>query len=149
MHSDALSLHLDPETAPQFYAGVSVKRFFGWIIDAIVISSLIFIAGLLTVTLAFWFFPLAFVLLDFMYRVWTISTRSATWGMRITGIQLRNRGGLTVNTTEAVVHTLAYSVVLLSGGLNLLTMVLMIATPKGQGLHDLLTGTVMINSSEA
>ncbi|MEL7214789.1 MAG: RDD family protein [Pseudomonadota bacterium] len=149
MHSDALSLHPDPETAPQFYAGVSVKRFFAWIIDAIVVGGLTFIAGLLTLTLAFWFFPLAFVLLGFMYRVWTISTRSATWGMRIMGIELRNRGGLTVTTTEAVVHTLAYSVVLLSGLLHLLTVVLMIATPKGQGLHDFLTGTVMINSPEA
>lgn len=139
--------HPDPAMLPEFYSGVSIKRFFAWIVDSFIISLLTFIAGLLTLSVAFWFWPLAYLLLGFFYRVYTLSDGSATWGMRLLGIEFRNRQGDRFNSGDAFVHTLGYSVCLAFGILQMLNILLMLFTAKGQALHDLVVGSVAINAT--
>ena len=146
MQSQDISFQPDPDTAPHFYAGVPFKRLIAWVVDTIVVTALTVIAGLLTFTAAFWFWPLAFVVLGFFYRTWTIANRSATWGMRVAGIELRGRTGERFNSGEALVHTIAYHVALMFPPLQFISVVMMVATRKGQGLSDILVASVMINS---
>ncbi|MBB5515825.1 putative RDD family membrane protein YckC [Rubricella aquisinus] len=135
----------DPDQHPWFYAGVPFKRLIAWLIDGVFIGVLTFLAGILTLTLAWWLWPLAFAVIGFVYRVLTLSGQSATWGMRVMGIELRTAHGDRFNGSDAVMHTLAYTLSLLFMIVQAISIVLMLATPRGQGLHDLLLGTVAIN----
>lgn len=135
----------DPEHQPWFYAGVPLKRLIAWLIDSVFIGILTFFAGILTLTLAWFLWPLAFAVIGFVYRVMTLSGHSATWGMRMVGIEFRTENGHLFETLDALKHTLAYTVSLLFVVVQAISIILMLASPRGQGLHDYLLGTVAIN----
>ena len=67
----------DPVYQSEFYASVPTKRLLAWGIDTIVILVICIIIGLLTVTLAFWVFPLLLLTVSFLYRLLTIASQSA------------------------------------------------------------------------
>jgi CBS domain containing-hemolysin-like protein len=83
----------DPERDRQFYEGVPSRRLVAWIVDvlAVIAMSIVVIpvVGLLTLGLAFFVAPLIFMALSFVYRTATLASRSATWGMRLMGIEFR------------------------------------------------------------
>ncbi|MEL6677857.1 MAG: RDD family protein [Pseudomonadota bacterium] len=136
----------DPDRQPQFYDGVSGKRFFAWLIDTVAILLLTLLVGLLTFTLALWIFPVTFAVLSWLYRVVTISARSATPGMRIAGIEFRDRRGDRFDGGQAVVHTTAYMLATTVVLAQIISIILMVGTRQGQSLHDLLLGSTAINA---
>jgi uncharacterized RDD family membrane protein YckC len=135
----------DPLAEPQFYAGVSAKRLIAWIIDAIFIGALCFLILPFTAFTALFFLPLLWLVTGFLYRWATIASSSATWGMRLMSIELREADGLRLSGTTALLHTLGYSVSVGVAPLQLISVIVMVTLGRGQGLTDLALGTAMIN----
>lgn len=144
---DTVSDHPDPEKHPEFYEDVGIKRLMAWFIDNIIIGLLVAVIGLLTLTLAFWIWPIAYLVVGFCYRVITLATGSATWGMRIVGMEFRNRRGDRFNSGDALVHTLGYTVALTFFITQVVNVILIATTAKGQALHDYIVGSVAINAT--
>ncbi|RED13166.1 RDD family protein [Pontivivens insulae] len=134
----------DPARDPQFYDGVVFKRFMAWILDFAFIFILWLVAGIVTLTLAWWVLPL-WVVVDFTYRVLTLTGRSATWGMRAMGIELRDGFGQKFGFGQAIVHTALFYVSVGFILSHVLSIILMIGTARGQALHDIPLGSTAIN----
>ncbi len=139
----------DPETQPEFYADTATKRALAWVVDAVLIGIMCFFAVILTAFIGLFFLPFLWFILSFAYRVVTIANGSATWGMRLMAIQFRNARGMRLNLSEAFLHTLGYTVSLAVFPLQLISIVLMLTTARGQGLTDHVLGTVALNRSAA
>jgi uncharacterized RDD family membrane protein YckC len=135
----------DPVYDHAFYDGVPAKRFFAWLVDAVIVTIVTFLLGLVTLSLLWWVWPVTFILTSFLYRTGTIATGSATWGMRLLNIELRGPTGARLTTGEAAVHTLGYMVATGFVILQLISMGMMAFGARGQGLHDLLIGSTAIN----
>ena len=135
----------DPIAQSAFYDGVPTKRFLAWVVDIIIIALMSAVVATLPFFIGWFFYPLIFIGLSFIYRVVTIANRSATWGMRLFNIELRNREGQPLESSEAFLHSAAYMVA--SGFFlpQLISVVLMLISERKQGLHDFLCGTAAIN----
>jgi uncharacterized RDD family membrane protein YckC len=91
------------------------------------------------------FFPVLMLIVGFVYRVITIANGSATWGMRLMAIEFRRADGARFDLGAAFLHTLGYSISWAFPILQLISVVLMATTEKGQGLTDHVMGTVALN----
>ena len=140
-----MSLLPDPSGQPEFYAFVPVKRLVAWVIDTIVILALSLLAVVLTAFVGAFFWVFLYAVIGFAYRVVTIANGSATWGMRFAGIELRNAWGERLDTGQALAHTAGYTVSIMLPVLQVISIVMMLTGPRGQGLTDAILGTVMIN----
>jgi uncharacterized RDD family membrane protein YckC len=139
----------DPVTQAEFYADIPTKRFLAWIVDAAVILVICLVALPFTAFLGLFFFPVLWVVLGFLYRWTTISGRSATWGMRLVAIEFRDLHGARLDSTTAFAHTLVYTAAVSTFFLQVLSVVLILMTPRRQSLSDHLLGTVAINRAAA
>lgn len=135
----------DPEADRQFYAGVPAKRFVAWVIDVVIVWGLVFGAVLLTLGLGVFILGLLLAVVDFTYRVLTLTDRSATFGMRLMGIELRSFDGERFSIGHAIIHTLLFYAMLIFVVVQLASVLLMAGSRYGRGLHDILVGTTMIN----
>ena len=135
----------DPMVQPEFYYSVTIKRGLAWVIDAVLILALVVPIVVMTLFVALWFLPLLFFVVGFIYRVSTITGRSATWGMRIMSIEFRDSRGEHFDFSQAFMHTLGYTVSMSVFPLQLISIAMMFLTERGQGLTDMLLGTVAIN----
>ena len=135
----------DPDSQPEFYADTPVKRLIAWGIDSV----LIMIASVLiipfTAFTGLFFFPLLYLVVGFAYRVVTLANGSATLGMRLTSIEFRNQHGQRFDLGHAFMHTFGYSLSLALPLLQVVSIVLMLTTSRGQGLTDHVMGTVALN----
>ena len=139
----------DPETQPEFYAGVPAKRLLAWLVDTVVIALLSALVVLLTVGIGAFFWPLLYLAVGFCYRWITIAANSATWGMSFAGIELRDAQGARLDTGYAFAHTLGYSLSIATFVIQAVSVFMMLTTARGQGLTDAFLGTVMINRRAA
>lgn len=135
----------DPETQPTFYADVPAKRFIAWVIDMVLIAILCALILPFTAFTGIFFFPFLMLITGFIYRVLTLAGGSATWGMRVVGIELRAQTGDRFDFGAALLHTIGYSISFAVPLLQLLSIILMLASRKKQGLTDHLMGSVAIN----
>lgn len=135
----------DPDYQPQFYQAVASKRLLAWVVDSIIITILCFGVSLMTVFVGFFFWPLLFLVLGFAYRVVTIANNSATWGMSFAGIELRTLSGQKFDMRMAVLHTAGYSISLAIPILQVISIVMMLTSARGQGLTDAFLGTTALN----
>ncbi len=135
----------DPEYHAELYADVTMKRFIAWIIDTLIVGFMCLIVLPFTAFTAVFFLPLLFLVLSFVYRVITIKNRSATWGMRMMAIELRNHQGHRLDGSMAVLHTLGFFIAAGMAILQIISIVLMFTSARGQGLVDHLLGIAMIN----
>jgi uncharacterized RDD family membrane protein YckC len=135
----------DPETQSEFYADVATKRLVAWVIDMVVTVILSLVVVFLTAFIGTLFFPLLLVVVGFAYRATTIGRGSATWGMRVMAIELRTLSGERLDRTLAVLHTLGLTVSFAIPVLQLASIFMMLTSPRGQGLSDLVLGTVALN----
>ncbi|WP_171099656.1 MULTISPECIES: RDD family protein [unclassified Ruegeria] len=135
----------DPDTQPEFYQSVATKRFVAWLFDIAFISLLCTVAILLTFGLGFFVLALIYGVVSFIYRVVTISNGSATLGMRFMGIELRDAFGARMDLGKAIAHTAGYFVSMTFFVLQIISVVMMLTSARGQGLTDAFLGTVMIN----
>ena len=99
----------------------------------------------MTAFVGLFFLPFLFFVTGFIYRVATITGRSATWGMRLMSIEFRDSRGEHFDFSQAFMHTLGYTVSMAIFPLQLISIAMMFLTERGQGLTDMLLGTVAIN----
>ncbi|MEM1374033.1 MAG: RDD family protein [Pseudomonadota bacterium] len=135
----------DPARQAGFYEGVAVKRFIAFFLDLLIILVLSLVPVVATLGLGAFVFPLIFLVVGFLYRVLTLAAGSATWGMRLMAIELRRIDAEKFSMGDAAVHTLAFYFSFGVIPLQLISAVLMLTTARGQGLTDMLFGTVALN----
>lgn len=134
----------DPDAAPEFYEDTPTKRAIAWAIDAVLVFGLWVVLTVLSLGLLVWLLPF-FAVLDFVYRAVTISRRSATWGMRAMSIELRDRRGEPLDAGQAILHTAGYMFSIVTFPVQVVSMVMMLATARRQGLTDHVLGTAAVN----
>jgi uncharacterized RDD family membrane protein YckC len=135
----------DPITQSGFYENVSGKRLLAWVFDAAFILVLCLLVLPFTGFLGIFFLPFLWLVVGFAYRTITIANGSATWGMRIASIELRNSEGARLDLSEAALHTLGYTISFGFFFVQAVSIVLMCASMRGQSLTDHVLGTVMLN----
>ena len=133
--SDTIGLCPTPNCSADFYAGVPTKRLLAWVVDTVADR-------------AFWPARRA---LHRLHRAVLLPAAdagrglplplghdlggSATWGMRLMAIELRDAQRRAAATRcTAFLHTLGYTVSLGLFPLQLISIGLMLTTPRGQGL---------------
>ncbi|MEO0936836.1 MAG: RDD family protein [Pseudomonadota bacterium] len=139
----------DPHMQSEFYAGVLGKRLMAWIVDTVIVTALTIAAALLTLGIGFFLFMLFFGVIGFVYRLVSLANGSATFGMRFTGVELRTAQGARLDASAAFLHTLGYTVSVAAAPLQLVSVVLMMISDRGQGLTDMVLGTAMVNRRAA
>lgn len=135
----------DPKSQPEFYSDVLLKRAFAWVIDAIIITGLTFLALIGTALTAIFILGFVTLVISLLYRWFTISTWSATPGMRMMSLELRDHQGLRLTSSTAFWHTALY---LFFRGMvipQLISFGMMLFSDRGQSLHDAFTGVVALN----
>jgi len=146
----------DPLTQPELFRGVLTRRVFAFLIDLVVLSipvilACVFIAVFGVVTLGlgwalFWLVSPASVIWALIYYGATLGgPHSATMGMRVMDLELRTWYGgpcyFVLGAMHAVLFWLSVSF--------LTPLVLLVGLFNGRRrlLHDIVLGTVVINSS--
>lgn len=135
----------DPVSQSGFYDGVASKRLFAFIIDSLIIGILTAILIPLTAFVALFFIAFTSLVISIIYRTISITSGSATPGMRMMGIEFRTHQGARLTSGMALVHTLLFHASLAAGLPQLISAALMATGKRGQGLSDHVLGTVAIN----
>lgn len=145
----------DPAVSPELFDGVLARRIVAFIIDVIIIaipliaaSAFILVFGLFTFGLGwalFWLLSPASVIWALAYYGMTLGgPASATIGMRAMEIEMRTWYGAPAYFLLGAVHAAVFWV-----SVSVLTpFILLIGffNPRRRLLHDMLVGTVLINS---
>jgi uncharacterized RDD family membrane protein YckC len=134
-----------PDTHPEFYDSVAPKRLIAWIIDLALIVVIGAILTPLTAFTALFFFPLFVAIVGFVYRVVTLASGSATLGMRMMAIELRQNDGSKLEFISAFLHTVGLYISFAIPIIQIVSCVLMETQKSGKGVTDLVLGTAMIN----
>lgn len=135
----------DPDHQAEFYADVPIKRALAWVVDAILIAIVTMVVVPFTLFLSLFFLPALYLTISFLYRTISLARHSSTPGMRLMAIEFRDRTGAKFDLGTAFLHTLGYTLTISTLLPQLLSMGLMLTTARGQGLTDLVLGTVAIN----
>ncbi len=142
----------DPTQDNQFYDGVVMRRLVAFCIDLVVILVLwciVLVVGLLISVLTLGLAtPLAmavFAATGFLYRWAMLSERSATVGMLLTGIEVRNAGGNRLDPVMAFLHVAGFYLSVFVTPLLVIGWFMMLSSPHRRLLHDVPLGTVVIN----
>jgi uncharacterized RDD family membrane protein YckC len=146
----------DPWTQPELFRGVLMRRVFAFLIDLVVLSVPVILAyifigvfGLITLGLGwllFWLvWPAAVVWALIYYGATLGGPHSATLGMRVMDLELRTWYGAPGYFVLGAMHAVLFWI-----SVSFLTpLVLLIGLFNGRRrlLHDIVLGTVVINSS--
>lgn len=122
-----------------------MKRLLAWIIDVVLIVGMCIIIGLLTFGIGFFLWGLVYLAVGFVYRMTTLTRKSATLGMRFAAIELRRHDGQRFDRQTAALHTLGYYLSMSTVVVQMISLVMMFTTARGQGLVDMVLGTAAIN----
>lgn len=143
----------DPVQHPELFEGVRSRRIFAFFIDVIVIALLTFAAGILVFVVGVFTLGLGFLLyailpasVAILYAAFTLGGPAAsTLGMRAMGLEMRLWYGAPPYPLLAAVHLLLFwfSVSLLTP----LVLVVSLFSDRKRLLHDIVLGTVVINSA--
>ena len=146
----------DPDLQPELFRGVLTRRVFAFLIDLVVLSVpvilgyiFIFLFGIITLTLGwmlFWLaWPATIVWAIVYYGASLGGPHSATMGMRAMDLELRTWYGASGYFVLGACHAVLYWV-----SVSFLTpLVLLVGLFNGRRrlLHDMILGTVIVNSS--
>lgn len=135
----------DPDYHAEFYADVPAKRLMAWVIDTLLITGIVLAISLLGFFIPLLFWPFFYAVVSFLYRWWSIAAGSATPGMRVMAIELLDRDGRTFDGGTAFLHTAGYTLSVITAPLQLISVVMMLMTPRRQGLTDMVLGTAAVN----
>ncbi|MEZ5676677.1 RDD family protein [Thalassovita litoralis] len=135
----------DPQTQPEFYEDVAMKRLIAFVLDTVLIALITVLVVPFTAFTGLFFFPFLMAAVGFVYRVITIANGSATLGMRLMAIEFRNASGARFDLGQAFLHTVGLNLSFAIMPLQLVSVVLMATTERGQGLTDHVMGSVAIN----
>ncbi|MFD1511254.1 RDD family protein [Lacimonas salitolerans] len=137
----------DPQLQPEFYADVPTKRLLAFVVDTVLIIGICLVILPFTAFTGLLFFPFLMLVVGFAYRVITLSNGSATWGMRLMAIEFRTTQGTRFDFVTACLHTLGYTLSMGTFIVQAASIVMMLTSERGQGLSDLVLGTVALNRS--
>lgn len=137
----------DPDRHGEYYADIPVKRAIAWFVDALIIFGFTLLVLPFTAFTGLFFFPVLWLFVSFIYRVITITSGSATFGMRLMSVELRTWRGERFGFGEAILHTGLYTLCFSFLLPQIISMVMMLTTARAQGLHDLALGTAAVNRS--
>lgn len=135
----------DPDRHAEFYADVPTKRAIAWVVDTVLIALLTVLIIPFTAFTALFYLPFLFLMVSFLYRILGLARSSATLGMRLLSIEFRDNRGQPFTLPTAVLHTLGYSLSMAFVLPQLVSIVLMLTTARGQGLTDHVLSTVALN----
>jgi len=135
----------NPATQPEFYRDVAGKRLVAWGIDTLLIAILSLLILPFTAFLAVFAFFGLMAVVGFVYRVITLTNGSATLGMRLMAIEFRDKDGGPFDLGTAFWHTLGYTISWAIAPLQLISIILMATSERGQGLTDFVLGSVALN----
>ena len=136
----------DPETDPQFYDGVPVRRLVAALIDAAIVWGGAVLFVILTLGLGLFVIGGFVLVADFTHRVLLLTARSSTLGMGLMRIELRRYDGRRFDLPHAIGHTVLCYIAGVSVIAQIVSIVMMAGSSLGRGLHDLPFGSTMINS---
>lgn len=137
----------DPDHDAGFYASVPTKRAFAWVVDTVITLILTAIIIPFTAFTALFFLPVLYLVVAALYRWISLARSSATPGMALMAIEFRRADGGLFDPLTAALHTGGFLVSSAMVLPQILSAVLMLTTQRGQGLTDLVLGTVAINRS--
>jgi uncharacterized RDD family membrane protein YckC len=135
----------DPEMDSQFYENVPTRRLVAWVFDGIITFGMTFLISVLTIGLGFFIFPLIWLVIGLIYRTATIANKSSTWGMRMVGIEFRDKDGQKLSTGLALAHTLIFTIGTGFFFVQIVSIVLILSSRYGQSVQDMILGTTAIN----
>lgn len=141
--------HPDPDFDAQFYQGIPMKRAVAWLADSVLIGLIVLFMLPFTLFLGLLVLPALWLGVGILYRTMTLANGSATLGMRLVAIELRNRYGDRFTLAEAATHTVIYTTGIVFFLIHLISMVLMVTGAKAQGIPDHAIGSVAINRPAA
>jgi uncharacterized RDD family membrane protein YckC len=145
----------DPVTNPELFEGVLARRIVAFFIDVVIIavplvaaSAFIFVIGLVTFGLGwllFWLLSPISVIWALAYYGLTVGgPASATIGMRAMEIEMRTWYGAPAYFVLGAVHAVVFWITV-----SVLTPFILLVgffNARGRLLHDILVGTVLINT---
>lgn len=134
----------DPDTERAFYDDVPTKRLLAWFVDMAIVAVITSVVAIFSLFALVLLLPL-WLTVDFLYRWWTLSSDSATWGMRLMAIEVRRPDGDRLDGATAFFHTAGYLFSIVTFPLQLISIATMLMTERRQSLTDLLLGTAAVN----
>ena len=142
----------DPLSNPALFDGIRSKRVFAFLIDVLVVAFFTFVAGILvfflgifTLGLAWFFYAFLWQAVALIYTAVTLGgPNAATPGMRAMGIEMRLWYGARPYALLAAMHVLLFwlSFTLLTP----LVVLVSLFSDRKRLLHDLILGTIVVNS---
>lgn len=135
----------DPDMQPEFYKNVPAKRLFAWLVDCVLIIIMCLLVLPFTAFTGIFYFPFLMLVVGFAYRVVTLANGSATLGMRLMAIELRDGQDRPFDLGYAVLHTAGYSLSFVTMIVQVISVVLMASSARGQGLTDMVLNTTALN----
>ncbi len=146
----------DPVVQPELFDSVLPRRIIAFFIDVLVImipvmlaGVFIFIFGLVTLGLGwalFWLLGPGTVIWALAYYGATFgSPASATLGMRAMGLEMRTWYGAPCYSVLGAVHAIVFWVLI--SALTPLILIVAFFNQRRRLLHDILLGTVVVNSA--
>ncbi len=135
----------DPEMDSQFYDKVPSRRLVAWVFDGIITFGITFLISVLSIGLGFFVFPFIWLVVGLIYRWFTIASKSSTWGMRMVGIEFRDKDGQKFSSGLALIHTLIFTIGTGFFFVQILSIVLILTSRYGQSVQDMILGTTAIN----
>ena len=142
---------LDPLAMPHYYHDIIFLRVVAYLIDVVIVGGLmatafmaISISGLFTFGLGFTLIGPVLFIIPIAYHTLLIGGPcSATWGMRLMGIEVRRwRGGRPGLLQAAILTILFYGSIILTGWVILIVGCF---SNSRRCLHDYYSGTVVVN----
>ena len=149
-YQDDPDWHLpDPHSQGEFYADVPLKRFLAFLVDTALLLLVTVLLVIFTLGLAAIFIVPVWWLLNLAYRTVSLANSSATPGMWLFAIEFRNARGQLFDQSEAFMHTLGFMLSVTFMPVQIVSMILMLTSARGQGLTDHMLGTVALNRRAA
>ena len=148
MQSDMSPLP-DPHAQPEFYEDVNTKRLLAWVVDVVLITGVTLLLSVFTLFTALLILPFVYAVISFTYRWITLTSGSATLGMRLFSLELRRADGEKFDAQTAFLHTAGYFASVAIFPLQFVSIGLMLFSERRQGLTDMILGTVALNRRAA
>jgi uncharacterized RDD family membrane protein YckC len=146
----------DPALNPELFAGVPARRVVAFAIDVAVILAPVALAFVCIILFGLVTFGFGWVLLWLLYPgtvIWALvyygttfaSPASATIGMRLMGLEMRTWYGAPCYFVLGAAHAVAFYISM--SALSPLVLLVCFFNARQRLLHDILLGTVVINSA--
>ncbi len=145
------ALDFAPELHPALFESVQRRRTIAFLIDMTIVGFLVLIAGFVVTLLGIMTFGLGWLLFPALapvvalgYAGFGASRYSATPGMRMVGLAMRNWTGTAVDGLIGALHSLLYWVS--TAILTPFVLLFGLFNPRKRLLHDIVAGIVVVDA---